>query len=147
MGHTGCTQYILTTTRKKSSSETWRAILFGRQALLKGLNKRIGPGDSIHILEDKWIAGTSSMKPLFRLPDVRECISNPFIPGTRQWDEALVRNTFCATNAEEILKLKPGVRMDEDIEAWAFKRNRLYSVRSCYRMLKHESAHNEVQNK
>lgn len=57
-------------TRKKNSSETWRAILFARQALAKGLIKRIGPGNSTNIWTDNWIAGTSTMKPLFRVPDV-----------------------------------------------------------------------------
>jgi hypothetical protein len=36
-------------TKKKKSSETWRAILWGREALKKGLIKRIGPGDSVNI--------------------------------------------------------------------------------------------------
>jgi hypothetical protein len=36
---------FVSATRKKKSSETWRAILYGREALLKGLIKRIGPGN------------------------------------------------------------------------------------------------------
>jgi hypothetical protein len=40
---------FIVATRKKKSSETWRAILHGRRALMKGLIKRIGPGDSISI--------------------------------------------------------------------------------------------------
>jgi hypothetical protein len=46
-------------------------------------------------------------------------------------------------HAEAILRLKPGRSLDEDIEAWAFEKNGCYSVRSCYRMLKHESDQKE----
>jgi hypothetical protein len=46
----------------------------------------------------------------------------------------LVRDSFCALDAEEIHKLKPGTRMENDLFAWAHERNGLYSVRSCYRI-------------
>jgi hypothetical protein len=42
-------------------------------------------------------------------------------------------------DAVEILKLKPGLRLEDDVTAWAFERSGLYSVRSCYRMLKREN--------
>jgi hypothetical protein len=135
---------FLLTNRKKNSSETWRSILYGRQTLSKGLIKRIGPGDSINIWDHSWLAGTSSMKPVVRMSNVlQEKVCDLFLPGTRQWDEVLVRECFCALDAEEILKLKPGTTLDQDLEAWAFERTGMYSVRSCYRMLKHESVQKE----
>jgi hypothetical protein len=135
---------FLLTNRKKNSSETWRSILYGRQALSKGLIKRIGPGDSINLWEDNWLAGTSSLKPVVRLPDVlQEKVCDLFVPGTRQWNEALVRECFCAPEADAILKLKPGTTLEQDLDAWAFEKTGLYSVRSCYRMLKHESIQEE----
>jgi hypothetical protein len=127
---------FLEATRKKKSSETWRAILFGRQALVKGLIKRIGPGDSTNIWSDNWIGGTLSMKPIVRFPDAQpKLVCDIFLACSWQWDEHLVRNTFCARDAEEILKIRPGTRLNEDVIAWALERNGLYSVRSCYRML------------
>jgi len=131
---------FLDATRKKKSSETWRAILFGREALVKGLIKRVGPGDSVNIWSDKWIGGTTTMKPIVRLPDVQaERVCELFLPESRQWNIQKVRDSFCTIDVEEILKLKPGPRMNEDLTAWAFEKNSLYSVRSCYRMLKKES--------
>ncbi|OEL33874.1 hypothetical protein BAE44_0005107, partial [Dichanthelium oligosanthes] len=38
-----------------------------------------------------------------------------FLPGSRQWNEQLIR-----MDADEILKMKPGNTMEEDILAWAF---------------------------
>jgi hypothetical protein len=70
---------FLEAARRKKSSETWQAILFGRQALAKGLIKRIGPGDSIDIWKDNWIDGLTLMKPLSRLPSVQvEKVSDLF---------------------------------------------------------------------
>jgi hypothetical protein len=138
------TKDFLEATRKKKSSETWCAILFGREALVKGLIKRVGPGDSINVWSDNWIPGTSSMKPLVRLPGVHvEKVCELFIPGTRSWDEQRVRNSFCTLDATEILSLKPGAQLQEDLQAWAFERSGVYSVRSCYRILKREDDQQE----
>jgi hypothetical protein len=65
------------------SLETWRVILWGREALKKGLIKRIGPGDSVNIWTDQWIVGLRSIKPLLRLEGVMEHVHELFIPGTR----------------------------------------------------------------
>ena len=48
---------FLTANRKKRSSETWRAMLHEREALVKGIIKRVGPGSSINIWNDNWIPG------------------------------------------------------------------------------------------
>jgi hypothetical protein len=132
---------FLEASRKKKCSKTWKAILFGRQALIKGLTKRVGPGDTINIWSDNWISGTASMKPIVRLPDAQpEKVSDLFLPGSRQWDVQLVEDTFCTRDAEEILKIRPGVRITEDVLTWALEKSSVYSVRSCYRLLKTESA-------
>jgi hypothetical protein len=39
-----------------------------------------------------------------------EQVNQLFLPGTRSWDETLVRDTFCPIDADEILKLKTGAR-------------------------------------
>jgi hypothetical protein len=92
--------------RKKKSSDSWRAILFGREALIKGLIKRVGLGDSINIWEDNWLSGLKSMKPLIRQPDTQvQMVSDLFIPGTRQCNIQLINDYLCPIDAEEILKL------------------------------------------
>ncbi|RLN34247.1 hypothetical protein C2845_PM03G26600 [Panicum miliaceum] len=85
------------------------------------------------------------MRPIARLPEVQaEKVCELFMPETRQWNVHLVPDSFSALDAEEILKLKTGVRMNEDLTAWAFERNGQYSVRSCYRLLKQESDQKEA---
>lgn len=84
------------------------------------------------------------MKPIVRPLNTQvEKVCDLFTPGTRQWNTQLVNNSFCALDAREILNLKPGLRMTEDLDAWALEKNGLYSVRSCYRMLKQESDQRE----
>ncbi|RLN04506.1 hypothetical protein C2845_PM13G11980 [Panicum miliaceum] len=56
----------------------------------------------------------------------------------------MVRDSFSVVDVAEILKLKPGRSMDEDIVAWALEKNGSYSVRSCYRMLNKESDQKEA---
>uniref|UniRef100_K4A0Y9 Uncharacterized protein n=1 Tax=Setaria italica TaxID=4555 RepID=K4A0Y9_SETIT len=64
------------------------------------------------------------MKPLIRLPNVQaERVCDLFLPGTRQWNEQMVRESFVALDVEEILKLKLGLHLNEDILAWSLERN------------------------
>ena len=62
---------FLTATKKRRSSETWRVMLYGCEAMKMGLIKRIGPGDKVNIWEDNWIASLESFKPTVRLDSAR----------------------------------------------------------------------------
>lgn len=107
----------------------------------------MGPGSSINIFSDNWIPGTSTLKPLLR-PDIVavERVDELFVPGTRVWNEELIRNSFLFGDAEAILRIRPGVRMLENTLAWNFKKHGLYSVRSAYRHLKDISRQDEANN-
>jgi hypothetical protein len=37
------------------------------------------------------------------------------MPGTRTWNEAAVRRSFMALEAEEVLKIKPSMRLENDV--------------------------------
>ncbi|PVH47609.1 hypothetical protein PAHAL_4G101000 [Panicum hallii] len=45
---------------RRRSSETWRAILYGRDVLYRGIIKRIGPGSSVNVWDDNWIPSSFS---------------------------------------------------------------------------------------
>ncbi|KAG2562686.1 hypothetical protein PVAP13_8KG400101 [Panicum virgatum] len=136
---------FLSATRRKRSSETWHALLHGRDVLRRGLIKRVGPGNSINIWNDNWIPGALKLKPLLRQEHVIvEQVDELFIQGTRRWNEDLVRDSFVPWDAEEILKIKAGVRMVEDTVAWNYERTGIYSVRSAYRLLKADERQKEA---
>lgn len=63
---------------------------------------------------------------------IAERVDELFIQGTRRWNEEMVRDSFVHWDAEEILKIKPGVRMMEDTIAWNYERTGIFSVRSAY---------------
>ena len=58
---------FMTARNKRNASHTWRALLFGREALRHGLIKRIGDGSQTRIWEDPWILAISNYRPLARI--------------------------------------------------------------------------------
>jgi hypothetical protein len=79
------------------------------------------------------------MKLLVRLDGVDvEWVHEPFVPVTRIWNEQLVRASFIPGDAKEVLKIRLGAQMQDDMFAWANERCGVYSVRSCYRRLEEE---------
>jgi len=54
------------------------------------------------------------------------------------WNEALIRSSFLALEAAEVLKIKPSNRLDEDVIAWAHEKHGAYSVKSAYKLLKRD---------
>ena len=55
-----------------------------------------------------------------------------------------MRDSFVPWDAEEILKIKAGVRMVEDTVVWNYERTGIYSVRSAYRLLKADERQKEA---
>uniref|UniRef100_A0A0A9CKU8 Reverse transcriptase zinc-binding domain-containing protein n=1 Tax=Arundo donax TaxID=35708 RepID=A0A0A9CKU8_ARUDO len=126
---------LLSTTRRKNSSVTWKAILHGREVLQKGIIKRIGDGSSIDVWNDKWIPGSVSMKPMVRLDIANAIKVADLIDERRQWKVEVLKN-FVQPDIDAILKIKLGQNHMEDLLAWGFEKNGNYSVRSAYRLLK-----------
>lgn len=63
---------FLSASRRKHASQTWRAILAGRDEVLKlGLLKRIGDGSSTNIWQDRWIPKHFELKPWLCRPSNR----------------------------------------------------------------------------
>jgi hypothetical protein len=96
---------FISTTRRKRSTATWRAILHGRGILKRGLIKRLGAGSSIDVWNDNWIPSNTSLKPMLK-PDsataimVSELINDNDKPWNR---DALVEN-FTPSDVEAIQK-------------------------------------------
>ena len=50
-----------------TASATWRAIISGREALKKGLIRRVGDGRTTEVWHDKWIEGTPTFRPVYNI--------------------------------------------------------------------------------
>lgn len=79
---------FMSATRKRNSSDTRKAIVHGRDALKRGLMKRIAPGTSINVWEDNWIQG--GLRPRVRLEDaqmnrVSKLFSRGLMFGISHW--------------------------------------------------------------
>ena len=120
----------------KSASATWKAILAGREALGAGLIARVGDGSTISVWNDKWIAGTISMKPIFKPPSTTIQMVHELIDTTTwSWRQDVVRDTFVAPDADAILNIPIRQGGGEDSFAWAFEKSGNYTVKTAYRAL------------
>lgn len=98
----------MSATRKKHASQTWRAVLAGRQALQLGLVCRIANGAHTNIWNDKWLPGHFSGVP--RTPRDGQTVANveELITSSGSWNETLIHEVFFPVDAETILKLPIG---------------------------------------
>jgi hypothetical protein len=57
---------FLSVGKPRSSSYTWRSIMFGRGLIQRGLRWGIGNGESVSVIKDKWVPGfpVGSFQPL-----------------------------------------------------------------------------------
>jgi ribonuclease HI len=125
---------FLSATRKKHASQTWRAILAGREVLKLGLIKRIGNGETTKIWEDRWISNHFGGKPL-TLPDAQQAnLVSDLLTASGQWNVELVRQIFYPVDAEAIIKI-PLRNSVEDFLAWEPEKHGQYSVKTAYRLL------------
>jgi hypothetical protein len=125
---------FLHATRKKHSSETWRAIMAGREALSKGLVHRIDDGSLTRIWQDRWLPNHFSGKPITTPIQAQVSLVSDQLTPSGNWNKELIRQLFFDVDVQAILS-RP-VRDARD-DAWAceLERSGLYSVRSAYRRL------------
>lgn len=120
---------------KKNASHTWRAILYGREALKEGLIKRVGDGATIHAWDDPWIPGNTSRKPILKPTTANITMVSEIIDEeSNTWDKEKLFENFILLDADAICKIPIG-RGAEDGWAWAPEKNGQFSVRSAYRTL------------
>jgi hypothetical protein len=128
---------FLSVAKPRSSSFTWRSILFGRGLLVRGIIWGIGNGERISITKDSWILGTAAgnFKPLSPIPDnarVRFLMSDDGI----EWVEDTVRAFFHEDLENTILQLPINKHGGEDFVSWTHDKHGCYTVKSTYNMAK-----------
>jgi hypothetical protein len=129
------TDFMHATTPARSSA-TWRAIVAGREALERGLLRRIGDGSSVAIWTDKWIPGLISMSPSVQIgEDELNCVSDLTDAENWTWKGDLIRSNFTAPEADAILNIPLRRGGGEDYWAWGLERKGVYTVKTAYRSL------------
>jgi len=88
----------------RSSSFTWRSLMYGKEILMKGILWRVGNGKTIRIIKDNWIQCTTTIKSVVHVSEnlkVRSLIDE--VAG--RWNEDIVRSYFSEDDAEKILQI------------------------------------------
>ena len=124
--------------RKRKASHTWNAILYGREALKKGLIKRVGDGSTIRAWEDPWIPSNHSRKPLVRLPDFEITMVSELIDqNLAGWDKEKLEDNFIPMDVAAISAIPLGRFYDDDW-AWSHEKSGNFTVRSICKLLEAE---------
>lgn len=90
---------FLSARRKRNSSHVWRAILHGREALCKGLIKRVGDRTTICAFDDPWIPANMNGRPLCKLPDAPVMMVDELIGmGQICWFKEKMEENFIETD-------------------------------------------------
>ena len=90
----------------RSSSFTWRSLMYGKSLLERGIIWRVGNGEEIRITKDKWIpdAPCHPICPTVDIPDDLK-VNSLIDESSRKWNEELVRICFSPADAERILNI------------------------------------------
>jgi hypothetical protein len=121
---------FMSAANKRGSSHTWRAILYGREALNLGLIKRIGDGTNTRIWEDPWIPTNMGLRPIVRRPGSGVTLVHELMnPQSGEWNEEILETKMASVDVQAILKIPTG-RLEEDSWAWHLERHGNFTVRS-----------------
>jgi hypothetical protein len=104
------------------------------QLLKEGLIWRVGDGSQISIWSDPWLPKGPKRTPSSRQPNnLITKVSELIDPVSGCWDIQLVRQTFCASEAADILSI-PIVDETDDFLAWHLDNRGIFTVKSACKL-------------
>ena len=112
-------------------SFVWRSLLAARDVIREGSTWRVGDGQNIGVLLDKWLQNKSVF--LNELDDQMR-VSNLINHDTRQWDRGELVATFTQSTCAEILALLLNHLDSQDNLIWTANKTQQFSIKSTYRI-------------
>ena len=125
---------LVDTVFPSNSSPTWQAVAHGLELLKHGILWRVGNGQSIRILRDRWIPNGGSGKPITVQGRCRLRRVSELLDERGAWRMDLLQQYFNPVDVEQIVKIRTSPRLEEDVLAWEPERNGIFTVRSAYRL-------------
>jgi hypothetical protein len=126
----------------RSSSFTWRSLMYGKSLLERSVLWRVGNGEEIRITKDKWIPD-APRHPIFPTVDIPDDLKvcSLIDESSRKWNKELVRICFSPADAECILNIALSHNRVLDYISWPLTKIGIYTVKSAYIMAKSEKVH------
>ena len=96
---------ILEAACKSNGSSNWQSLMWGKDLIVRGTRWRIGDGESVHIVGDRWIprATNSALSDVYLIPANMRVAELKYNGG--EWNEALVRALFEDEDVIDILAI------------------------------------------
>ncbi|XP_010436305.1 PREDICTED: uncharacterized protein LOC104720029 [Camelina sativa] len=116
-------------------SFAWRSILYGRELMIQGLEKRVCNGALMFVWIDPWIEDNRLRAPWRKNQffDVGLKIKDLIDLQTGFWDNEILEELFFPQDIIRIKAVKP-VISQEDFHIWKHNKNGDFSVKSAYWM-------------
>jgi hypothetical protein len=126
--------------KPRSSSYTWRSILFGKELIKQGIRWGIGDGKTTRLLSDHWIPEVAPgfLKPRGPIPEGAS-VSLIMDSDRMIWDTDRIQTLFDEETAAKILQVPISRHGGEDFVSWPYTKNGAYSVRSAYHLARTEA--------
>lgn len=117
-----------------NASPGLKAINYGLELLKKDIIWRIGNGQKVRIWRDPWLPRNFSRRPITRRGRCRLKWVSELLDQYGNWDALKVNQTFLPIDAEEILKIRISMHMEEDFLAWHPDNHDRFYVRSACKL-------------
>lgn len=117
----------------KRPSYAWRSILFSRELLLPGLNKKIGNGRNTRVWTEQWLFDDRMRAPLIKnnFIDLNLYVKDLIDIPNIKWNGTRLRDLFYPEDITGIMKNQPMVWKD-DFWIWMHNKSGDFSVKSAY---------------
>jgi hypothetical protein len=130
---------LLDTVFSGNGSSTWHAIEYGLELLKQGVIWRVGNGAHIRAWRDPWIPREGRHQPRSQQGRCRYRWVADFLLADGSWNMERLEQYFIQDDIQDIIRIKPSRRNEEDFVAWFPEKNGLFTVKSAYRFALHRS--------
>lgn len=115
-------------------SMIWRSLQGALNLMKEGLIWRVGNGENIKILGDRWIPKPSTfcIQSPVKLFDENSRVAQLIDTMKSEWKEELIKQAFMADEAEMICNIPLSFSGDPDNQIWGHTKNGMFSFRSAY---------------
>ncbi|XP_058782992.1 uncharacterized protein LOC131657636 [Vicia villosa] len=105
-----------------------------RDVVQRGACWRIGNGEKVNILKDRWIPNNTGFKILAVVNNVAEnaCVSDLIDKNLGSWKKEAIQNIFPAEEAKKIVSISLSMTPNEENMMWHFEKSGDFSVKTAY---------------